>query len=1214
MTTSDPSAPLALLLHAELSPAEAERLLGDIGFADPAAAARSLRDLAADETARAALLSVLPNLLQALRTTAQPDRVLVSLGRFFGSLINPSLLMRGLADEPRLVEILVTVFAGSHFLAEILLRNPGYFARLVNRRDLAEPKPLARYLADAHAAANGNARHEERLDGLRRYQRWELLRIGTADLLDLFDLPMVVAQLSHLADALIQVCLELVAAELGVDAGGFVVLAMGKLGGNELNYSSDIDLLFLCTEQSDRYRALGERLVDALGRVTGEGFLYRVDMRLRPWGRTGALVSSFEGYRRYFEHHARHWERQALLRGRAIAGNIPAGEQFLASITPDLYTAAAEDIRADVLSMKQRTESELRRQGRDWGEVKLGAGSIRDVEFIAQYLQMAHGDTQPGIRSPNTPDALRRLQDASLLSAADFRILADGYTFLRTVEHHLQLMNYQQTYTLPGDARALNDLAHRLRFAGDSAGKDFVASYEAHSAAIRRVYRAHMEGEPASASTTPDVDLTPAAQQHLTRMIPAYRDTFSIRDIQRHTRMAGRLNPDVLVQVEADDLGDGNWRVTIVAYDYPGELSFICGLLFVFGFSIQDGHVFTYLPEGESAREGRRKIVDVFSVHTAVPVLDIGVWDDYASELAALLRMLEQGQRRPAQARLVKRVALSIETAAPTAQSLAPIEIDIDNDLSQRYTVLEIAAPDTMGFLYEFTNALALRRVNIDHMVITTEGQRVRDTLFVTDRDGHKIAAPTAQNELRAAAALVKQFTHLLPNSPDPALALAQFRDLMAQFFADPDWPAALTTLHRPEVLDALARLLGGSDFLWSDFLRIQYESLFPVIADVDDLVRPRSRSDLRQSLAAALAQAGDEDGWIEALNRFKDREMFRADMRHILGHNTLHGSFAGELSTVAEVVIEAAYAKAHTLLRQRYGQPFTDIDRPCVDTLVALGKFGGRELGFASDIELMVLFDDNGETSGPQVVTSAEYYNRLVQTLMRLIRSRREGIFELDLRLRPYGNAGALGVPLALFRSYFAPDGPAWPFERQALIRLRPVTGDAVFGREVAALRDDFVYTGEFDVTQMRAMRERQVRHLVTAGTLNPKFSPGGLADVEYLVQALQIIHGKENPLVRLTNTRIALAALAESGYINADDQAALKAAHQFLRSLINALRMVRGNAKDVTVPPTDSEEFDFLARRLGYRDRREALADTLRQHMHRVEVISRRRLVPQD
>ena len=332
--------------------------------------------------------------------------------------------------------------------------------------------------------------------------------------------------------------------------------------------------------------------------------------------------------------------------------------------------------------------------------------------------------------------------------------------------------------------------------------------------------------------------------------------------------------------------------------------------------------------------------------------------------------------------------------------------------------------------------------------------------------------------------------------------------------------------------------------------------------------------------------------------------------MRHILGHTVEFWDFSHELTDLAEVVLDAACRLSLHDLRRLHGDPLRDDGQPSHLALLALGKCGGRELGFASDVELMFVYAGNGPTSGPQVITTAEFYERLVQRVVRAIHARREGIFEIDLQLRPYGKAGSLAVSLEAFRRYFAPAGPAWPYERQALVKLRPIAGSPALGRQIVALRDRFVYHGPpFDLAAMRAMRERQIRHLVAGGTLNAKFSPGGLVDVEYLVQALQITHGARHRALRHTNIRQAMAALHDAGILSPDDYARLRRAHTFLRWLIDGLRMVRGNARDLTVPPANSEAFAFLARRLRYAEPGQLAADVA-QYRGWVQELNRRLL----
>lgn len=1179
-----------------------ESLLSDIGFDDWEGAHRRLLTLADTEAASAALEGCLSMLLNALADAATPDGSLVNFDRYVQSVSDRTQLFNYLSRNPRAVEILVKLFVGSQFLTEILLRNPGYLEQLTQHKRLAEFKSRPQFVEEAVKHASGHRDLAEKFNAIRRFQHWELLRIGACDSFGLMDLKTVTIQLSLLADSIVQSCLSIVSADLKLATSGFAVLAFGKLGGEELNYSSDIDLVFVADENSSRFWPLGQRLIKALIDATSEGFLYRVDMRLRPWGRSGALVTSVDAYVDYLQKHGMLWEKQALLKARVIAGDMELGAGFLARAEPLLFAAPVDLVRETVREMKAKIEAELKRQGRKWGEVKSGAGSIRDIEFVTQYLQLAHGRTQRRVRSINTLDGLVRLADHGFIEASEYRQLTSGYVFLRTIEHALQLMHHKQTHSLPESRRELAYLARRLDFPN---AEQFLKHYQQHCTAVRAIYDRYIGGdgvEPEEPHRTQSLSFP----EHLSRMEPSYSQVFSEEELERHAVMLERLSDENAVEVDARSLDDGGWQVTIVGYDYPGDLSMMCGLLFVYGFDISDGNCFVdeqlvrktgktrrFRPghaavpaaTGEIDRRNVRRFINVFAVRPPVEDVLPEVWNRYRTDLSEMLKLAQTGRSDEAQGLLAKRVAAALRETPEAASKLLPVEIEIDNESSEKSTVLHIRAEDTTGFLYEFTNALALAGIDILRVIVSSVGNRIVDTLYVTDALGNKITDANRQRELRAAVVLIKHFTHLLPHSPNAESALLHFRDFLEQMFHQSTWLEDLSSLQNHAVLDALARLLGVSDFLWEDFLRLQHSNLFPVVRDVEALAQPKPRDLLEAELEVELERAASDEERRVALNAFKDREMFRADMRHILGHVEEFGEFSEELTNVAEVVVEGAYRICLQPLISRYGHPERDKGGPCRIAICALGKCGGRELGFASDIELMFIYDGNGQTSGPAVITTTEFYLKLVEMFKQTIKARREGIFEIDLRLRPYGRAGSLAVSMDAFEQYFASYGAAWPYERQALVKLRPIAGDASFGHDLVRLRDRLIYAGEpFDVAAMRAMREKQVTQLVTAGTINAKLGPGGLVDSEYVVQGLQITYGHLYPELRATNTCRAMRALRERGILSEDDYVRLLDAYVFQRRLIDALRMVRGHARDLTVPPADSEEFEYLARRLEY------------------------------
>ncbi len=1182
-----------------------------LGFLDPESIARRTCALIEPGVSTTAAAESLFKLMSLLSDSADPAAGMGDFERYVHRVTDRADLFNFLSENPRAIEMLVRLFTSSRYLTETLLRNPDSLRVLIQHRQLADLKSREEFLENAMNAASNAVGGIGPLNALRRFQRFEILRIGACDLFGLIDLRAATVQLSLLADSLVQACLVLSAKELGVDPNGLTVIGFGKLGGEELNYSSDIDLVFLTDRQPSEVVPLAQRLIKAMQDAMAEGFLYRVDVRLRPWGRSGELVTTIPSYLEYIQSNAEMWEKQALLKARVVGGKKSVGVEFLKRAEPLIFSGTPHDVRAAVRQAKDRIEAELRRRGREWGEVKLGTGSIRDVEFVVQALQLVHGVASRHVRSPNTLDGLVRLTDAGVLHADEYRRLTDGYVFLRTIEHSLQLMHNQQEHTMPTDPRELSALAHRLDFPGVD---QLLQHYEGHRDSIRAIFDKYLSDE----RDLPVVqDIPDASSSQSKRLaLASYSTVFTKDEQRRHRAMFAQIEPHQPVRVVAEPTDDGLWRVTILGHDCPGELSMMCGLMFAYGFDIVTGFVSTErrttapklvsTERRSSSSAGKEPcgFVDVFCVRSELDVVLPQVWERYEADLVDLVLMAQSGRADEAQGRLAKRVADALEGAPVASRRPAPLDVRIDNDAHESATVLHIRGDDTIGFLYELSNALTLSGVNIEQVQISADEGLAADTLLVTDaRRGGKILEADRLQELQAAVVLIKHFTHLLPGAPDPTAALLHFRTFLRDLFKRPDWFEQFSSLERPEVLSALARLLGVSDFLWEDFLRLQYANLFPVLRDMAGLEHAKSSEQLTAELQTALQAAANSDERRTVLNEFKDRELFRVDMRHILGRSEGIEAFGREMTVLAEVVIVASVTMCQAELVERFGVPILDKGGACRLAVCALGKCGGRELGFASDIELMFVYEGEGFTNGRESIANANFFARLVEGVTHAIRARSEGIFRIDLRLRPYGRSGSLAVSCDSFLHYFHLDGPAWPYERQSLVKLRPIAGGEEFGKRLVSLRDDIVYTGQpVDFAAIRAMRERQVRQLVGAETFNAKLSPGGLVDLEYLVQAKQISFGKTQPALRTTNTRDALHALSKLQVIDEATCQRLDQAYAFLRNMIESLRMVRGDARDLAIPSLNSTDFESLARRMGYGGNWQRLQDDLARHTQTV------------
>jgi glutamate-ammonia-ligase adenylyltransferase len=684
-------------------------------------------------------------------------------------------------------------------------------------------------------------------------------------------------------------------------------------------------------------------------------------------------------------------------------------------------------------------------------------------------------------------------------------------------------------------------------------------------------------------------------------MGPAYAARHGPEEIALHLRLAREASPARPARVSVTAASGGRFDVTVVGLDFFAEFALLCGVLAARDLDIESGHVHTSASReaGEPPRPRSRRrqpppagglpsriIVDEFRVVPRGPAT--GGDPSRAAELLEadvndLLALVAEGRTAEARERLDRRLAERFARVEPPAGALHPLEIAFDNEADPRWTRMEVRGPDTPGFLHALATGLALREVYVQEVEIASVGKEARDRFLIAARDGRKIEDPAQILGLRAAVALIKQFAHLLPLAPDPALALRSFGQLVDRLLAGSPPAPALEVLASPDGLRELARLLGASTFLWEDFLRLQAEHLLPVLDSWRR--RPlRRRGELLAELDARLARAASFEEKRRALNELKDEEMLLADMRHLLDPQVDLVAFSGALTDLAEAVVEKALAACLERVAGEHGRPLDERGGAVPLAAAGLGKFGGREMGYASDVELVFVYGGPGraERTG---LEAGLFFEQVVREIVSFIAARQEGIFHVDLRLRPHGAKGPLASPLAAVREYYRAGGGAAPFERQALVKLRRVAGDAALGAEVERVRDAFVWGDEpWDRANALHLRDRQCRELVPPGRFNVKYSPGALVEVEYAVQYLQIEHGRALPALRTPSTLEGLDRLLQAGLVDPDERSRLRAAYVFWRAVADALRMVRGNARDLLLPEAGSEETRFLARRLGY------------------------------
>jgi [glutamine synthetase] adenylyltransferase / [glutamine synthetase]-adenylyl-L-tyrosine phosphorylase len=456
-------------------------------------------------------------LLEELAASANPTLATRALAAIAQATADPGAVATGLRRRPALRRRLIAVVAASRSLGRWLAAHPEEVERLAEGRSLAAPRSRAELVRQARAAvreagdATGQAGAATGEAGavaagwraLRRFRRRELLRVAVRDLDGGAPVDSVGAELADLADACLQAALELATrtvARPGDPAVSLAILAMGKLGGRELNYVSDIDVLF-CHEPAagadpelagKLAAAVARELIAGLGGPNPEGPGFQVDANLRPEGRNGPLTRTLGSYLAYWDRWAEPWELQALIKVRPAAGDRRLGERFVAEAARRVYPERFDPATVTaVRHMKARVESS--RAARAGGElqVKLGPGGLRDIEFAVQLLQLVHGRHDPQLRSGTTLVALERLTAAGFVGRADAAQLADAYRFLRTVEHRLQLADERRTHTIPAGESERRWLARTMGYPEgpvEGALERFEADRRRHAATVRELH------------------------------------------------------------------------------------------------------------------------------------------------------------------------------------------------------------------------------------------------------------------------------------------------------------------------------------------------------------------------------------------------------------------------------------------------------------------------------------------------------------------------------------------------------------------------------------------------------------------------------------------------------------------------------------------------------------------------------------------------------
>ena len=456
----------------------------------------------------------------AALATPLPDMALNGVERISAVIGRDALL--ALCSRRALVAQLMNICGSSPFLTNIICKDPSYFDRLFLEREIMRKRSEAEMLSTLRSRVPAEISYPEVFSYLRRFKYAEMLRIAARDLNGLAPLEEVTAELASLAAATLQIAYEASFRELvgehgtplaqtpeGPAEAAFTIIGMGKLGGRELNFSSDIDLIYFYSSDKGEtagvpdgrgamkgkislhafFVRIAEMVSRAISQVTEDGFVFRVDMGLRPDGKAGDLATSIRSAEVYYESWGQSWERAAMMKARPVAGSIELGEEILAALDPFIYRRYLDyNLIEDMMSMKKRIDASLARSQEGEVNIKLGRGGIREIEFFIQALQLVYAGKNPNLRERNSLNALQTLKDSRIIKEADCIALSEAYRFLRIVEHRIQVVQERQTHALPRKEDEMRALARRCGYLRSDGGQRFAEALEVHRRTVSAIY------------------------------------------------------------------------------------------------------------------------------------------------------------------------------------------------------------------------------------------------------------------------------------------------------------------------------------------------------------------------------------------------------------------------------------------------------------------------------------------------------------------------------------------------------------------------------------------------------------------------------------------------------------------------------------------------------------------------------------------------------
>lgn len=677
-----------------------------------------------------------------------------------------------------------------------------------------------------------------------------------------------------------------------------------------------------------------------------------------------------------------------------------------------------------------------------------------------------------------------------------------------------------------------------------------------------------------------------------------YFNQFSSVEILGHFKVLNDWKSPESIFFSWEKLDASGFAITLIAQDVSGFFSVLSGLLVSHDFDIRLGKIFTIAADEKNPKAF---LIDYLIIEKPnAEAIDELYRNQLGEELSALILLLRNKQLVELRKNLYLKIGAYFSRNFKNSNT-EPLPIDIQIETDQETTCLIVQGTDRKGVLFSICNCLMLQEISIQKLLTENQGEHFTDRIFITDLQGNCIGDSNKLYQLKIAIILLERFTTTLPQAVDYAMALEGFNQF-TQDLLNGSSAENISDFDNYLILATLSKVLSTGSYLWEEMRKIPIPDLIPLLQKIQDGEQKFELAEMKRELSQKISLGSDYTSQIEALNHFKDFHLFRFDIAYLARPYKSLQEFSNDISNLADLILENALWLAHAELVKKYGAPEefnADLEKstPTHFGLFAQGKLGGRELGYASDLEVQLLYQNTGETRHEHSsISNAEFFSLLVEEIRKIVVTKKDGIFELDLRLRPHGESGPLATRLDTWIEYYNENGQALDYERQALLKLRCVTSTPRFDEKVLSARDALIF-GEVPVdianslklhaqqSQLKAAKQNLKENKDSQQTwINAKYSSGGLVEIEYAVQFLQLKHGRKISSLREANTEKVLEILLAEALITPGEFETIYRGYIFLRRLINALRMLHGNARDLTLPPKSSTEFLFLARRMGF------------------------------